>query len=45
MLKYRCATRMDKGSEACGCSPTIEEVWIKEELGKRVCVGEYEEEK
>jgi site-specific DNA recombinase len=42
---YRCATRMDKGREACGYSPTIEETWIKEELGKRVCVGEYVEEK
>ncbi|MBR0599770.1 zinc ribbon domain-containing protein [Sinanaerobacter chloroacetimidivorans] len=29
---YRCATRMDKGREACENSPTIEESWIKEEL-------------
>jgi site-specific DNA recombinase len=42
---YRCATRMDKGREACENSPTIEETWIKEELGKRVCDGEYVEEK
>lgn len=42
---YRCATRMDKGREACGHSPTIEENWIKEELGKRICDGEYLEEK
>jgi site-specific DNA recombinase len=42
---YRCATRMDKGREACGCSHTIEENWIKEELRKRICDGEYEEEK
>jgi site-specific DNA recombinase len=42
---YRCATRMDKGREACGSSPTIEENWIKEELGKRICDGEYVEEK
>ena len=42
---YRCATRMDKGREACECSPTIEETWIKEELRKRICDGEYEEEK
>jgi site-specific DNA recombinase len=42
---YRCATRMDKGREACGCSPSIEENWIKEELRKRICDGEYEEEK
>ncbi len=42
---YRCATRMDKGRKACECSPTIEENWIKEELRKRICDGEYEEEK
>lgn len=42
---YRCATRMDKGREACGSSPTIEENWIKEELGKKICDGEYVEEK
>lgn len=44
-IVYRCATRMDKGREACECSPTIEENWIKEELRKRICDGEYEEEK
>lgn len=44
-IVYRCATRMDKGRGACGCSPTIEENWIKEELGKRICEGEYDEEK
>lgn len=42
---YRCATRMDKGREVCENSPTIEESWIKEELAKRVCDGEYMEEK
>jgi site-specific DNA recombinase len=42
---YRCAMRMEMGREACGGSPTIEENWIKEELGKRVCDGEYAEEK
>lgn len=42
---YRCATRMDKGREACVNSPTIEEDWIKEELAKRVCDGEYVAEK
>ena len=42
---YRCSTRMDKGREACGSSPTIEENWIKEELGKRICDGEYVDEK
>ena len=41
---YRCATRMEKGREACKESPTLGEEWIKEELGKRVCGGEYDEE-
>ncbi len=41
---YRCATRMEKGRDACKESPTIGEEWIKEELGKRVCGGEYDEE-
>lgn len=41
---YRCATRMEKGRDACKESPTIGEKWIKEELGKRVCGGEYDEE-
>ena len=40
---YRCATRMEKGRDACKESPTIEEEWIKTELGKLVCGGEYNE--
>lgn len=41
---YRCATRIEKGREACKESPTIGEEWIKEELGKRICGGECDEE-
>lgn len=41
---YRCATRMEKGRYACKKSPTIEEEWIKTEIGKKVCGGEYDEE-
>ena len=40
---YRCAARIEKGREACKDSPTVEEEWIKEELGKRVCGGKYDE--
>ena len=40
---YRCATRMEKGRAACEKSPTIEENWLKEELGKRACDGAYDE--
>ena len=41
---YRCATRIEKGRKACKESPTIEEEWIKTEIGKKVCGGEYDEE-
>ena len=41
---YRCATRIEKGRETCKESPTIEEEWIKAEIGKKVCGGEYDEE-
>lgn len=40
---YRCATRMEKGKAACDKSPTLEETWLKDELGKRVCGGMYDE--
>lgn len=40
---YRCATRIEKGREACTESPTIGEESIKEEMGKRICGGEYDE--
>lgn len=40
---YRCATRIEKGRKACMESPTIEEEWLKGELGRRVCDGKYEE--
>lgn len=41
---YRCATRMEKGRGTCEESPTIEEEWIKMEIGRRVCGEEYDEE-
>lgn len=40
---YRCATRIEKGREACKDSPTVEGDWVKEELGRSVCGGEYDE--
>lgn len=40
---YRCATRMEKGREACKESPTVEEEWMKAEIGKRICGGKYDE--
>ena len=41
---YRCATRIEKGRDACKESPTIEKEWIKTEIVKKVCGGEYDEE-
>lgn len=41
---YRCATRIEKGREACRDSVTVEEEWIKKELGEKVCGREYREE-
>ena len=40
---YRCATRIEKGREACKESPTLEEELLKGELNRRFCDGEYEE--
>lgn len=40
---YRCATRMEKGKATCDKSPTLEENCLKDELGKRVCDGAYDE--
>ena len=40
---YRCATRMEKGKAACDKSPTLQETWVKDELGKRVCESTYDE--
>lgn len=42
-VKYRCATRMEKGKDACKHSPTLDEEWIKDELGREVCGGNYDE--
>jgi site-specific DNA recombinase len=34
---WRCATRIEKGKEACATSLTLNEEWIKKILGERVC--------
>ncbi len=34
---WRCATRIEKGKEACVESPTINEEWIKEKLANALC--------
>jgi site-specific DNA recombinase len=40
---WRCATRTEKGKEACPESPTINEEWIKERLAYMVCGELYDE--
>lgn len=40
---WRCATRIEKGKEACAVSPTINEEWIKEKLANTVVGGVYDE--
>lgn len=35
---------LKRGRKVCKESPTIEEEWIKAEIGKKVCGGEYDEE-
>lgn len=40
---WRCATRIEKGKEACIESPTINEEWIKEKLADTVVDGVYDE--
>lgn len=41
---WRCATRMEKGKEACTNSPTLDEEWVKKILSEMVCdKGSYDE--
>lgn len=41
---WRCATRIEKGKDACANSPTLDEEWIKKVLGETVCEnGAYDE--
>lgn len=34
---WRCATRIEKGKDACAHSPTLDEGWIQDTLSKTVC--------
>lgn len=36
---WRCATRIEKGKGACANSPTLDERWVQDVLGKAVCQG------
>ena len=41
---WRCATRIEKGKEACLHSPTLDEGWIQDVLGQAVCQNEVYDE-
>jgi len=41
---WRCATRIEKGKDACPHSPTLDEGWMQDTLGEAVCQnGIYDE--
>lgn len=41
---WRCATRIEKGKEACPNSPTLDERWVQDVLGEVICQnGVYDE--
>jgi len=43
-IVWRCATRIEKGKDACANSPTLDEEWIKKVLSETVCEnGAYDE--
>lgn len=43
---WRCATRIEKGKDACPHSPTLDEAWVQDTLGSAICQrGVYDESK
>ena len=42
-IVWRCGTRMEKGKAECKNSPTLNDQFVREILGKIVCNGEYDE--
>jgi len=41
---WRCATRIEKGKDACPHSPTLDEGWLQDTLGAAICRnGTYDE--
>ncbi|KJS20679.1 MAG: DNA invertase [Clostridiaceae bacterium BRH_c20a] len=40
---WRCATRIERGKEACPHSPTLDEGWVRDTLGAAICHGAYNE--
>ena len=42
-IVWRCGTRMEKGKAECKNSPTLNDQYVRDMLGKVVCNGEYDE--
>ena len=42
-IVWRCGTRMEKGKAECKKSPTLNDQYVRDMLGKVVCNGEYNE--
>lgn len=42
-IVWRCGTRMEKGKAECKNSPTLNDQYVRDTLGKVVCNGEYDE--
>ena len=42
-IVWRCGTRMEKGKTECKNSPTLNNQYVRDMLGKVVCNGEYDE--
>lgn len=34
---WRCATRIEKGKDICSCSQTLDEKWVQNILGEKIC--------
>lgn len=43
-IVWRCGTRMEKGKNCCGYSPTLKDNQIKNILGEKVCNGVYDKD-
>jgi site-specific DNA recombinase len=41
---WRCATRIEKGKDACHNSPTLNEGWVQDVLAEAVCQNEAYDE-
>lgn len=43
-IVWRCGTRIEKGKDCCGHSPTLNDQWVKDILGEKICDGVYDED-